>query len=146
MGLALCPNRARADALGLGRTVGPVNSHRKWRPMKTKTLGPFVALLLALALCACATTPASTGVSAEPTYVAAVEVVQSDGAIPDGFADALRTVVLDEAAFYGTSGRALTMRIDLRRVHFKNVVQALIIGDNNDARGQVTVIDASSSQ
>lgn len=114
--------------------------------MKTRTFGPFAALLLALALCACASAPASVGVSTEPTYVAAVEVVQSDASVPDGFSEALRTVVLEEAAFYGTSGRALTVRIDLNRVHFKNVLQALIIGDNNDARGQVTVVDASSSQ
>lgn len=101
-------------------------------------------LLLALALCACATTPASVGVSSEPTYVAAVEVVQSDASVPAGFADALRTVVLEEAAFFGTSGRPITVRIDLNHVHFKNVIQAMLIGDNNDARGQVTVLDGSA--
>lgn len=106
----------------------------------------FVGLLSALALGACATVPASAGVSNEATYVANVEVAQSDASVPEGFADALRTVVLNEAAFYGTSGRPITVRIDVNRVHFKNVLQALIIGDNNDARGQVTVLDASAGQ
>lgn len=106
----------------------------------------LIGVLLALVLWACASVPASVGVSTEPTYVAVVEVVQSDGSVPDGFADALRTVVLNEAAFYGTTGRAIIVRIDVSHVHFKNVLQALIIGDNNDARGQVIVVDAASAQ
>jgi hypothetical protein len=114
--------------------------------MHTIKVSGLVGLLSALALCACATTPASVGVSNEPTYVAAVEVVQSDASVPAGFADALRTVVLNEAAFYGTAGRPITVRIDINHVHFKNVLQALIIGDNNDARGQVTVVDGSAGQ
>jgi hypothetical protein len=114
--------------------------------MQTTKLSGLVGLLSALALCACATSSPSAGVSTEPTYVAAVEVVQSDASVPDGFADALRTVVLSEAAFYGTSGRPITVRIDINHVHFKNVVQALLIGDNNDARGRVTVVDASAGQ
>ena len=97
-------------------------------------------------MCACASAPASVGISNEPTYVAAVEVIQSDAAVPVGFADALRTVVLTEAAFYGTTGHAITVRIDVNHVHFKNVLQAMIIGDNNDARGQVTVLDATAGQ
>lgn len=101
-------------------------------------------LVLALALTACASTPASSGVSSEPTYVAAVEVVQSDASVPAGFADALRTVVLEEGAFFGTAGRPLTLRIDLSHVHFKNAIQAMIIGDDNDVRGQVTVLDGSA--
>lgn len=104
------------------------------------------ALLVALALCGCASTPASVGVSNEPTYVAAVEVVQSDAVIPAGFTDALRTVVLSEAVFYGTQGRPLTVRINVSRVHFKNALQAMVIGDNNDARGEVTVLDAAGQQ
>ncbi len=114
--------------------------------MSTTKLSGLVGVLSALALCACATTPASVGVSNEPTYVADVEVVQSDASVPEGFADALRTVVLNEAAFYGTIGRPITVRIDINHVHFKNVVQALLIGDNNDARGRVTVLDASAGQ
>ena len=114
--------------------------------MHTTKLSGLVSLISALALCACATAPASVGVSIEPTYVATVDVVQSDASVPDGFADALRTVVLSEAAYYGTTGRPITVRIDVNRVHFKNVLQALIIGDNNDARGQVTVLDASAGQ
>ena len=114
--------------------------------MLLRRLVQFAGALSALVLCACASAPASVGVSNEPTYVAAVEVVQGDAAIPDGFADALRTVVLTEAAFYGTTGRPITVRIDLNRVHFKNVLQAMIVGDNNDARGQVTVLDTSVGQ
>jgi hypothetical protein len=90
--------------------------------------------------------PPAAGVSTEPTYVAAVEVVQSDASIPNGFADALRTVVLEEAAFYGTTGHAITVRIDVSHVHFKNALQAMLIGDNNDARGQVSVVDTASAQ
>jgi hypothetical protein len=114
--------------------------------MPMSKLGRVAFLVSTLVLCSCASTPASVGVSSEPTYVAAVEVVQGDAAIPDGFADALRTVVLTEAAFYGTTGRAITVRINLNRVHFKNVLQAMIIGDNNDVRGQVTVVDPSAGQ
>lgn len=111
--------------------------------MRTSKWSNLVGLLAVLGLCACASAPASVGISSEPTYVAAVDVVQTDASVsvPDGFADALRTVVLSEAAFYGTTGRPVTVRIDLNRVHFKNVLQALIIGDNNDLRGQVTVLD-----
>jgi hypothetical protein len=114
--------------------------------MHATKLSGLVGLLSALALSACATTPASVGISSEPTYVASVEVIQSDASVPDGFSDALRTVVLNEAAFYGTTGRPITVRIDVNHVHFKNVLQALIIGDNNDVRGQVTVLDASAQQ
>ena len=109
-------------------------------------IGHLAGILSAMALCACATRSVSVGVSNEPTFVSAVEVVQSDTAVPNGFGDALRTVVLSEAAFYGTTGRPLTVRIDISRVHFKNVVQALVIGDNNDARGQVTVLDAEGKE
>jgi hypothetical protein len=105
--------------------------------MRIQSLSGLVVLFSVLALGAGATTPALVG--DEPTYVAAVEVVQSDASVPAGFADALRTVLLDEAALYGAAGRPITLRIEVSRVHFKNPVQAMIIGDNDSVRGQVTV-------
>lgn len=109
--------------------------------MWTRTLSGLAALFItvALALGAGATTPDPAGAGDPPTYVAAVEVVQSDPSVPPGFADALRTLVLEEAALYGTAGRPITVRIDVSRVHFKNAVQAMIIGDNDSVRGEVTV-------
>jgi hypothetical protein len=112
--------------------------------MHALKVGGLVGLLWALALGAHATVPAAVG--DQPAYVAAVEVVQSDASVPAGFAEELRTVVLSEAALYGSSGRALAVRIDVSRIHFKNPVQAMLIGDNNDARGQVVVRDAVTGE
>ena len=110
--------------------------------MHALRLSGLVGLLSVLALSAQATVPAAVG--DEPAYVAAVEVVQSDASVPVGFADELRTVVISEAALYGATGRAIAVRIDVSRIHFKNPVQAMLIGDNNDARGQVVVRDAAT--
>jgi hypothetical protein len=107
-------------------------------------LSGLVGLLWALALSAHATVPAAVG--DQPAYVATVEVLQSDASVPAGFADELRTVVLSEAALYGATGRALTVQIDVSHIHFKNPVQAMLIGDNNDARGQVVVRDAATGE
>ncbi|MDP3173685.1 MAG: hypothetical protein Q8M88_04545 [Phenylobacterium sp.] len=52
--------------------------------------------------------------------------------------------MLEEAILYGGSGRALTLRIDLDRVHFKNPLKAIIVGDDNIAKGRVAVIDTST--
>ncbi|HXV01365.1 MAG TPA: hypothetical protein VG166_12800 [Caulobacteraceae bacterium] len=85
------------------------------------------------------------GVVAEPAYVAAVEVAP-DPAAPTGFAEALRAAVLKEAALYGATGLPLTVKIDLNRVHLKNPVQTLVVGDDDMARGWVQVLDPATGR
>jgi hypothetical protein len=105
---------------------------------------PFLALVAALALGACASTAALGVAPNQPSYVASVEVIQHDASAPPAFADSLREAVLANAAFYGSAGRPLALRIDLDRVHFKNALQAMIIGDNNQTAGRVAVIDSTA--
>ncbi len=103
-----------------------------------------VGLVAALALGACAST-AALGVASSPaSHVASVEVIQHDASAPPAFADSLREAVLANAAFYGSAGRPIALRIDLDRVHFKNALQAMIIGDNNQTTGRVAVLDPAA--
>ena len=106
----------------------------------------LAALFAALALGACASTAAPGLTSAGPTYVASVEVNQHDASAPPAFAAALREAVMSEAALYGNTGRPVALKIDLDRVHFKNALQALTIGDDNQAEGRVAVVDPSAGQ
>jgi hypothetical protein len=108
----------------------------------------FASLLaVLLALCACAN-PAARGVmfENESTYIGSVEVVEHDTSAPAAFTGTLREAVLTGAAFYGTTGRPITLRIELDRVHFKNALRALTIGDDNEVKGRVAVLDPSTGQ
>ena len=116
--------------------------------MKSTTaprLSVLAALLAGLFLAGCAAgTHAPT--ANEQTHVGTVEVVGRDRASDAAFADTLREAVIREAALYGNAGRPITLRIALTRVHFKNAVQTLVIGDNNYVYGQVSVIDPATGQ
>ena len=107
-------------------------------------LSGLAALLGTLLLGGCASTSAPT--ANERTHVGAVEVTHQDRASAAGFADTLRETVIREAAPYGCAGRPITLRIALTRMHFKNVLQTLVIGDNNYVYGQVAVIDPATGQ
>lgn len=107
----------------------------------------LAALFAALIVCAGASTAAlGTTPVDEATYIAAVEVVQDETIVPAVFANALREAVLREAAIYGAAGRPITLRIELNRVHYKNAAAAMLIGDDNQARGHVAVLDQSAGQ
>jgi hypothetical protein len=95
---------------------------------------------------AAASSPLGVTSAVEPAYIAAVEVVQDDKTAPEGFADGLRVAVVSEAGLYGTSGLPLTLKIELDRVHLKNPVQAMLIGDNNMTRGRVVVVDPATGR
>ncbi|MBA3963408.1 MAG: hypothetical protein H0X40_16105 [Chthoniobacterales bacterium] len=103
----------------------------------------LAALLGALLLGACASTPAPT--ANQQTYVATVEIAHEPKGAAD-FSSTLREAVIREAALYGHEGRPITLRIDLTKVHFKNPLQAVVIGDDNDARGHVAVVDSATGQ
>jgi hypothetical protein len=104
--------------------------------------GLAVALALGLALGACATTapPANN-----ETHVGLVEIVPKDPA-GQAFAELLHDAVVRQAAFYGDAGRPITLRIELEKVHYKNPLKALIIGDNNQAKGRVAVLDPETGR
>jgi hypothetical protein len=105
----------------------------------------LACLLPALTLGACAT--AAGGISAnELTYVQSVQVIEHDASAPAAFADSLREAVIAGAAFYGATGRPIALRIDLDKVHFKNALRALTIGDDNQAVGRVAVLDPLTGQ
>ena len=106
----------------------------------------LAALTVALTLGACASIPAPS--ANEQTHVAAVEVTHAAAAGPgaEGFSVLLRAAVARQAHLYGDEGRAITLRIDLERVHFKNPLKAMLIGDDNQAKGRVSVIDPATGQ
>ena len=104
----------------------------------------LAALLVALLFGSCASTSAPTANG--QTHVATVEVTHPDRAHAADFAGTLREAVMREAALYGSEGRPITLRIALTRVHFKNPLQTLVVGDNNYVYGQVAVIDPATGQ
>ena len=106
----------------------------------------LASLLGALALCACAGAAPGVMSGNEPTYIESVEVVEHDTAAPEAFAGTLREAVLTGAAFYGATGRPITLKIDVDRVHFKNALKALTIGDDNQAKARVAVFDRPTGQ
>jgi hypothetical protein len=105
-----------------------------------------VSLGAALFLEACASTSVGVTAPGEMQHVSAVEVVQHDTKAPPAFAEGLRAAIEREAALYGASGRPLTLRVELERVHLKNPVLALTIGDDNQAKGRVVVLDAATGR
>jgi hypothetical protein len=100
-----------------------------------------------LLLCPCAAVSApGLETSANPGYVAAVEVTPRGPDISATFVETLKQALLAEAAEYGASGRPLTVRVDLEKLHFKNAAKALLIGDDNMAKGRVEVVDPATGQ
>ncbi len=114
--------------------------------MRTRQGILFIALLWAGA--AAPVVAGSRGLVApgQSAYVAAVEVVQGDARAPAGFADGLRTAVTAEAALYGAVGQAVVLRITIDKVHLKNAVASMIIGDDNQAAGHVDAVDQATGQ
>ena len=107
----------------------------------------LAGLLAAAALAGCASSAAhGINFTGEQPYIATVEVIQHDKGAPAPFADALREVVAGDAAFYGSTGRPIILRIDVDKVHFKNPVQAMLIGDNNLLSGHVAVVDSMTGE
>ena len=102
----------------------------------------LAGLLAALTLVACATT---TPPANEQTHVGLVEVVAKEPA-SQGFADLLRDALVRQAAYYGAVGRPITLRIELEKVHYKNPLKAMLVGDDNQAKGRVAVVDPTSGQ
>jgi hypothetical protein len=86
------------------------------------------------------------GVVGQPSHVGAVDVVEHDGGAPAGFADMVRADALKEAALFGADGAAISLKIEIDKVHFKNVMKAMLLGDENYVQGQVAVVDAASGQ
>lgn len=98
----------------------------------------------ALALAGCGTTSAPP--ANEQAHVSVVEVVLREPTAPPAFAELVRVAVLQQAAAYGDAGRPITLRVDMERVHFKNALKAMIVGDDNQAKGQVVVVDPETGQ
>ena len=101
----------------------------------------IACLLASLALSACAGAASGVMSGNELTYVESVEVIEHDTSAPPAFAGTLREAVLVGAAFYGTTGRPITLKIDVDKVHFKNALKALTIGDDNQTEAHVAVFD-----
>jgi hypothetical protein len=98
-------------------------------------------------LCPCAASSAPGLESgADPGQVAAVEVTARNTEVSTTFAETLKQALLAEAAEYGASGRPLTVRVDLEKLHFKNAAKAMFLGDDNIAKGRVELIDATTGQ
>ena len=108
--------------------------------------GKFVrvaGLLAALILSACS----SAGLLAnEPSHIASIEVIDHDKGAPPAFAEILRQTMVREAAFYGDAGKPFDLKIDIDKVHFKNMLKAMLIGDDDLTKGNVTVVDTTTTQ
>ena len=105
-----------------------------------------IALGASLLVGACATKSPGVTLANEIQHVASVDVVQHDAKAPAGFAEGLRMAILREATRYGAAGRPLLLKIELNRVHLKNPVLALTVGDDNQAKGRVVVLDATTGR
>ena len=107
----------------------------------------LVGILVALCACANASAATHSAVPANDTaYVAAVEVTLPDPNAPAAFAIMLHDAVVKEAAYYGDAGRPIILKIALDKVHYKNALKAMIIGDDNQAKGHVSVLDQSTGE
>ncbi len=95
--------------------------------------------LAGLALAGCA--HAAMLPEKEPNHIGSVDVVLHDKAAPPAFAEALRLTVVREAAFYGDGGKPYDLKIDIDKVHFKNLIAAMLIGDSSHTDGSVTLTD-----
>ncbi len=82
----------------------------------------------------------------QQAYVAAVEIVQHDAGAPPAFADGLRSAMFAEAALYGAVGQPIVLNVDLNKVHLKNPVKSMLIGDNNVTAGHVVVVDQATGK
>ena len=109
--------------------------------LKSFILGGLIALLMFGPAIA-----ANRGVTPPASYIANIEIVQNDNGAPAGFAEVLREAVQRGAALYGADGQPVTLKIEVDKVHLKNPVASMLIGDNNRARGHVTAVDATTGQ
>jgi hypothetical protein len=105
---------------------------------------PVASSLAALALGACAHVAVLP--EREPNHIASVEVIQHDKGAPPAFAEALRQTVVREAAFYGDAGKAYDLKIDVDKVHFKNMLMAMTLGDASTADGSVALTDPATGK
>ena len=113
-------------------------------PPKLSRLAFFLA---SLALSACASTRSAGVLKGNvPAHVAAVEVIASGPAIPPEFASQLHAAVIKAAALYGDAGQPITIQIGLDKIHYKNPLKAMVIGDNSLAKGGVSIHDKASGQ
>ena len=114
--------------------------------MFPKKLSRFAFLLMSLALGACASKSAGVLTGNGPARVAAVEVVATGSAISPEFPGQLHDAVVKAGALYGNAGQPLTVKVGLDKVHYKNMLKALVIGDSCVAKGHVSVFDQASGK
>ena len=98
--------------------------------MFPKKLSRFAFLLMSLALGACVSKSAGVLTGNGPGRVAAVEVVATGPAISPEFPGQLHDAVIKAGALYGNAGQPLTVKVGLDKVHYKNMLKALVIGDS----------------
>jgi hypothetical protein len=109
-------------------------------------LSRIVLLLASLTVSGCATKSAGVLRGNGPAHVAAVEVIGAGSAITPEFSSQLHAAVIKAAALYGNAGQPVTIQIGLDKVHYKNPLKALVGGDDNLAKGGVSVLDKASGQ
>ena len=109
-------------------------------------LSRFAFLLMSLALGACASKSGGVLTGNGPARVASVEVVATGPAISPEFAGQLHDAVIKAGALYGDAGQPITIKVGLDKVHYKNALKALVIGDNSVAKGHVSVFDQASGR
>ena len=114
------------------------------RQGRSAVLGGLMALIVAGPVAA--RSAQGLTFAGDQAYVAAVRIVQHDDHAPPTFVDGLRAAVLAEASLYGSTGQPIVLTIDLDKVHLKNPVMAMVMGDNNVAAGHLAVADQASGQ
>ena len=112
----------------------------------TQILAGFMGVLALGAASAAGASVKGVVPADSPAHVATVEVVEAEATAPSAFAVALREAVIRQAALYGDAGRPIALKVELQRVHFKNPVKAMLIGDDNQAKGQVSIVDVENGQ
>jgi hypothetical protein len=129
--------------------VGLSGDHRERTPRTASSAGlkAIAQILLVLLLFIACPSPAPAKSVLPDTVQAHIENVEVavPADAPPAFAESLKEALLKESSLYGTGGRPLTLKVDVRKVHFKGGV-GVLFGDYDVLEGRVTVVDPATGQ
>lgn len=103
----------------------------------------FAAVVLASSLTACVNHPPLV---AKTSFIESVDVEVKPEVAPAALASMVSGSVKRESTRYGRAGEAKHLRIAITRLHYKNALQSLLIGDANNMAAKVAVVDKATGK